>query len=142
MRKWAAWIIALVMAFAAGCAFGETKADLYDLYDSTENGRTWAGNAVPVLPGVAVMSPAGMHGEPSALEIWNGADYTPVTYAAYAANEKLLVLISDPEGTEPGIPERPSMPEYSSSAAIFDATESNMDAPYSLISLSSSSNFI
>ena len=105
MRKWAAWIIALVMAFAAGCAFGETKADLYDLYDNTENGRTWAGNAVPVLPGVAVMSPAGMHGEPSALEIWNGADYTPVTYAVPAANEKLLVLISDPEGEETGIPE-------------------------------------
>ena len=62
MKKWMSWLLALMLLWTAAGAFAETAAapDLYDLYEETENGLQWVCTAVPMVDGVAMISPAGL----------------------------------------------------------------------------------
>ena len=103
MKKLALWLISLLMVFAAACASGES-GDLYDLYNNTKNGKVWLGNAVPILPGAQLASPAAINGEFDSPEVWDGANFNELLYATYTAKGKLLLMLSDMEDKTPGIP--------------------------------------
>ncbi len=103
MKKLALWLISLLMVFAAACASGES-GDLYDLYNNTKNGKVWLGNAVPILPGAQLASPAAISGEYDSPEVWDGANFNELLYATYTAKGKLLLMLSDMEDKTPGIP--------------------------------------
>ena len=106
MKKWTALLIALVMLMSAGTVLAETRGtpDLYDLYDADGNGRTWIGTAVPILDGVAITSPVGLPEKVTALEIWDGTAYRPVSLALPVTDGKVLVLLHETDGEEPAIP--------------------------------------
>ena len=104
MKKWTALFIALVMLITAGTVFAETRPDLYDLYDATDEGKTWIGTAVPIMDGVAVTSPVGLPEKVSGVEIWDGTAYRAVTLALPVADGKILVLLHETDGEKPGIP--------------------------------------
>ena len=106
MKKLLAMILALTMLITAGTVFAETAGtpDLYDLYDPTENGRTWVGTAIPITDGVAVTSPIGMPETVKDLEIWDGTDYRKISETLSTADGKVLVLLHETDGAKPGIP--------------------------------------
>ena len=104
MKKLFVWILVLGIVMTAACAGGETMPDLYDLYGETEEGRMWVGFAIPILDGVQLTSSAGLYGDPSEIDVWDGANLNSVFYATTEARGKLLVLLSDMEDKTPGIP--------------------------------------
>ncbi len=106
MKKLCALLTVLVMLAMAGTVFAEASgtADLYDLYDLTENGRNWIGTAVPILDGVAITSPVGMPEKVTELEIWDGTAFRPASMALPVADGKVLVLLHETDGEKPAIP--------------------------------------
>ena len=107
MRKLAALLTALALLLTAAWASGENDPDLYDLYKETEDGRVWAGNAVPVMDGVLIASPAGISSRPNRLEVWDGKVFREIGMALYTADRKVLVMLYDTEGETPAIPAFP-----------------------------------
>ena len=106
MKKLLAFVSALTLLAMAGTVFAETAVlpDLYDLYDASDEGKTWIGTAVPIMDGVAVTSPVGLPEKVFGFEIWDGAAYRHVTLALPVADGKVLVLLHETDGEKPGIP--------------------------------------
>ena len=113
MRRVAGLFTALALLLTAAGCFAETAPDLYDLYDSTEQGEQWIGTAVPVLDGVLIASSAAVPDSVKSLKIWNGAEYMYAASALPAAGGSLLVILADLEDTQPSVPYYPfaEMPE-------------------------------
>lgn len=114
MRKWTALLTVLVLLCAAAGAFAGTAAepDLYDLYEVTEDGRTWIGTAIPIVEGVTVTSAAGISMEMDQVEIWDGKAYRDVGMMLSTAQGTVLVLLHETDGEEAGIPEYPFLETY------------------------------
>ena len=104
MKIWTVLFVALVMLLTAGTVFAETGADLYDLYDAEEEGKTWIGTAVPIMDGVAITSPVGLPEKVTGLVIWDGTAYRDVSMVLPAADGKVLVLLHETDGAKPAIP--------------------------------------
>ncbi len=112
MKKWTAVLLVLVLLMGAAGAMGETTPDLFDLYDRTEDGLVWIGNAVPILDGVVSTSPVGLPETVQKMEIWDGAAYREVLYVLETTKGTLLVIIYQTDGEKPAIPEYDFADEY------------------------------
>ena len=109
MKKWTALLTVLVLLMTAAGAWAESAGipDLYDLYDVTENERTWICSAIPVINGVAVTSAAGLPDNPEKLELWDGNALREVGVMLKTAQGAVAVLLYETNEEEPGIPEFP-----------------------------------
>lgn len=106
MKKWMSWLLALMLLWTAAGAFAETAAapDLYDLYEETENGLQWVCTAVPMVDGVAMISPAGLPEELNSAVIRDGSAFRTVDSIVPVADGTLMVVLFETDGENPDIP--------------------------------------
>ncbi len=105
MRKLTALLAALALLFLAAGAYGEGSPDLYEIYDRTEAGLKWTGNAVPILDGVVIASPLAVPEEYTELVLWDGAAYRTMNMGLPAAGGTVLVILYETDEETAGIPE-------------------------------------
>ena len=105
MKKLLALLAVLALLLPAACVYGEGSPDLYEIYDRTEAGLKWAGNAVPILDGVVLASPLAIPEEYTELVLWDGAAYRTMNMGLPAAGGQIMVILYETDGEAPGIPQ-------------------------------------
>ena len=105
MKKLTALLAALALLLLAAGAYGEAAPDLYEIYDRTEAGMKWTGNAVPILEGVVLASPLAIPEEYTELVLWDGTAWRAMSMGLPAAGGKIMVVLYDTDGGAPGLPE-------------------------------------
>ena len=105
MKKWTSWLVALVLLLTAAGSIGETAAaDLYDVYLDTGSGSQWLCTAVPLVDGVAMISPAGLPDDLNGAVIYDGKALRKIDSILPVADGSLLVVLFETDGEDPGIP--------------------------------------
>ena len=110
MKRIAALLTILALLLGAVPACGEAAGkvpDLFEIYEITENGKTWSGTAVNIKPGVAVTSPVMLTQGSTQAEIWDGTEFRPLTLAILTGEGTLLVILYETDGEDAAIPYYP-----------------------------------